>query len=220
MKKILVGLMLITAMLLTACKEPTNEEIFYQMQKSLNNMASYTCTAHITITGNKKPEYHVAKHVFKKPNKYIIEILEPEGTKGKITIFDGDQAWLYHPQIDQTNIIRNFKDSLDETMFIGYFLRIFLTTEKSQIKSESIDGNEYLVLTAQIPGNNRYRAKEKLWISKKNFIPYQLMIYDKDGKETVRVKYTDFKYDEKINDDKFNIEVYRSSSREEDKKGL
>jgi len=217
MKKILVGFMLIATMALTACQEPTNEEIFYEMQKSLNNMDAYTCIANITITGNKKPESHVAKHIFKNPNKYILEILEPEETKGKITIFDGDQAWLYHPQIDQTNIIRNFKDSLDETMFIGYFLRIFLTTEKSLINSEVIDGNDYLVLTAQIPGNNRYRSKEKLWINKKTFIPYQLMVYDKDGKETVRVTYTDFEYDEKVKDEKFNIEVYKSTLEDKGK---
>jgi len=207
MKKYLVGFFALLIFLVPACEKPTDEEMFYEIQKSLNNIDSYRCIADITIVGNKGDTYYKAKHIFKKPNKYIIEIIQPEEKNGYITIYDGRQAWLYHPGIEESFLIKDYQISLEKEMFVGYFLRNLITSESINIESESIDNDNYLVLSSEIPGNNRYRNFEKLWINKKSFLPYRLLILDRDGNIAIDIKYTEFNYDIKIEEDKFDIKT-------------
>ena len=56
-----------------------------------------------------------------------------------------------------------------------------------------------------VPGNNRYRVYEKLWINKSTHLPYKLIIYDDKEKQTVKVKYKDVKYNVDIKSDTFKI---------------
>ncbi|EOC99531.1 LolA family protein [Caldisalinibacter kiritimatiensis] len=207
MRKILVGLMIFTILLTVACEEPTDEEIFYKMQKKLSKMESYSTIANITVVGNKSEKTYKLRHIFKRPNRYIIQVIEPEESGGCITVYDGKQAWIYHPQINQSMLIKDFKGSAEQNIFIGYFLKLFVTNEDIRISAENIKDAQYLTLTADIPGNNKYRYKEKLWVDKETFTPYQLIIYDKDGKASVKVKYSNFKHNVDIKDEEFNIEA-------------
>ncbi len=206
--KVLVGLLiLLITISFTGCKEPTNEEIYYEAQKHFINLDSYQCVANIKISNKELLSSYKAKHIYKKPDKYYIEMLGPEESSGCTTIYNGNQAWLYHPQINQSFFIKNFNDSIEESMFLGYFLKISLTGEYNEISSETINGQDYLAVTVEIPGNNTFRQSEKIWINKNGLIPYKLVIYDHKGNCTVEVTYADFKYNEKIADEKFALNI-------------
>ncbi|KNF09185.1 hypothetical protein CLPU_4c02310 [Gottschalkia purinilytica] len=207
MRKLLVGFISILLVFFTGCSEPTDEESLYDIQKTLNQIEDYSCVAEISIKGNKKPEKYKVKHTFKKPNKYISEILEPKNNKGNMTIYNGKQAYLYSPQINQLTILKDYKQLQDEMLFIGYFLRILITTENPQIMSDTLDEKEYMTVKAEIPGNNMYRKYEQIWIDKKTHLPYKLIIVDDKGETLVEVKYSEVKYNIGINDDKFNMEL-------------
>lgn len=201
----IVLLLLSSILFLTACSEMTDEEIFYEIQKKYNRMESYSCFAKIIINGGKEPKAYKAKQVFKRPNKYIIQMIEPEESKGITTVYNGEQAWIYHPQIDQSILIRDYKDSPDENMFVGYFLKNLNTTEMVNLESEKIDDSDYLIITTMIPGNNKYRMYQKLWVDKKTYLPYKLYVLDKDEKITVEIYYSDFLYNLDIKDEKFEV---------------
>ena len=203
MKKYLVGTLIILTLLLVGCKEPTNDEIFYEIQKNFYSMNSYQCNAHIIIKESNTPQSYSAKHIYKKPDKYLIEILQPEESKGFVTAFDGSGGWLYHPGIKEKLTIKNFKGSQEESMFIGYFLKVAVTGEDVKLSNEVIDNNDYLVVKGKIPGNHSYRSYAKLWIDKGNHIPYKLIVYDKEDKESIEVIYSNFKYNVDIDDDVF-----------------
>lgn len=189
------------------CSKPSEEDVFYEAQKLFNKMDTYRCIADVTVKGNKDAESYRAKHVFKKPNKYVIEILEPSDNKGNIVLHDGQQTWLYNKQIDESFIIKDFEQSLDKSLFVGYFLKNILSNEDIKMNFEDIDGKRYLVLEVEIPGNNKYRNKERLWINSENYHPYKLKILDKDGELSIEVIYTEFKANIKVYDEDFNIKT-------------
>jgi len=211
MKRSLVGYCLfsfiVIAVLLQGCSKPTDEEIYYEMQKTLSKVESYRCIADITIIGNKAPSSYKAKHIFKSPNKYIIEILEPKDNKGNITLYDGNLAWLYSPHAEHSFILKDYQQSKEDYLFVGYFLRNFITTETAQVSFDKIGEEEFFVLTTEIPSSHKYRKYEKLWINKKNFIPYKLVVFDNNDNISAEVIYSEFKYDIDIPDDKFNIKT-------------
>jgi len=209
MKRILVVLLIITiSTLVFGCnKELTDEEIYYEMQKKLSNVESYKCIADTIVIGNKAPVSYKAKHIFLSPNKYIIEILEPQENKGNITLYDGTQAWLYNPNIEESFLIKDYKQTDDGYLFLGYFLKNFITSEETEVSTDKIEEDEYIVLTAEIPGNHKYRELGKLWISKKGFIPYKLIVFSNNNNISAEVIYSEFEYNIEIDEEQFNIKT-------------
>ncbi len=204
MRKIIVGFMILSFLFIISCEKPTNEEVFYEMQKELNEMEGYECVTNIKIRSNKGFSSYKAKHIFKNPNKYLIEYLEPRESRGYITLYNGEQAWLYNPHVQHSVMLKYDKNNdVNKNMFIGYFLRNFYTSETSILQSEAIGDDEYLVLVTEIRGNNKYRAKEKLWINKKNSIPRKLLVLDSDNNINVEIVYEKFKYNADLNEEIF-----------------
>ncbi|MGO3167830.1 LolA family protein [Senegalia sp. (in: firmicutes)] len=192
MKKIFVVIVLIS-LLTIACKDknPTDEELFNELQKTINNIENYSCDVSMIIHGNKKPEKYLAKYFFLKPNKYKVQYMD-----GKQDIyFDGKKTFFIYPNIDKIKIIQNKKETKEDTsFFLGYFLERIQTSEEMQITSE----DDYLIIKMNLPGNNTSRKEQKIWFSKENFKPLKMTIIDSEGKETIEIKYTNLNYDIKL----------------------
>lgn len=196
---------ILTILLSFGCSPKTNEEILYQAQKHITNIQSYSCTARTKIHGNKEPQTYVMKQWFKAPNKYRIEIIEPEELKGKTTIYNGEKAFLSHPRIGQEWVLDSFRNSLEKKMFLGYFINNFLNTEDTKVDKEVIKGKEYILLTSFIPGNNPHFFKEQLWFDIEDYYPYRLQIINSKDEIVVDVQYYNVKINDKIEDDVFTI---------------
>lgn len=206
MKRVLlITFLIFTLFSLNGCREKTKEEEFNDIQKTFNSISNYTSTAKIKITGNKSPESFKVQHIFEKPDKYISEILEPKDNSGNKTIYNANRAYLYNKKVDQYTTLKEVKFPDDKILFVGYFLRNLSNVEELEITREIEGKVEYIVISIDIPGNNMYRAYEKLWIDKSTHLPHKLVIYDDKNKEVVNVEYSDVKYNTDIEKEIFNI---------------
>lgn len=196
---------LIIVLLLAGCSEKTDEEIFYDAQKKIVSIETYICTADITIYGNKSPQEYTVKQWFKAPDKCRIEIQGPDSIKGKTTIYNGKRAWISNPQIGQEWLMEKFSTSMEQKMFLGYFINNFLNTENPTIKRKSIKDKDYIIMETEIPGNHPYFNKEKLWFDVKKYYPYRLKVFDVEDNPRIDVKFLNFSYNESIDDKVFNI---------------
>jgi outer membrane lipoprotein-sorting protein len=193
-------------LLFAGCSEKTDEELFYEAQKKIVSLDTYTCTANITVYGNKNPQKYTARHWFAAPDKYRIEIENPESLKGKTTIYNGKRAWICHPRIGQDWLMENFSSSREQKIFIGYFIHNFINTETAKVNRKIIDDKEYILLQTDIPGNHPYFNKEILWFDIKKYYPVMLQVLDVNNKVRIDVKYLNFRYNEDIDDKIFTIE--------------
>ena len=206
MKRVLlITFFIVTIIFLCSCREKTKEEEFNDIQKTFSEINNYTSVAEIEVTGNKSTKYFKVNHLFEKPDKYVTEILEPKENIGNKTIYNGSKAYLYNKQAGQYKILKQVKASEDKMLFLGYFLNNLSSVGHLDISRETIDKVDYIVIGIDLPGNNRYRTYEKLWIDKKTHLPYKLIIYDDKDKETVKIKYKDVKYNIDIKSDTFKI---------------
>lgn len=196
---------LIIVLLLAGCSEKTDEEIFYDAQKKIVSIETYICTADITVYGNKSPQEYTVKQWFKAPDKCRIEIQGPDRIKGKTTIYNGKRAWISNPQIGQEWLMEKFSASMEQKMFLGYFINNFLNTENPTIKRKSIKDKDYIIMETEIPGNHPYFNKEKLWFDVKEYYPYRLKVFDVEDNPRIDVKFLNFSYNESIDDKVFNI---------------
>ncbi|MFZ5969466.1 MAG: LolA family protein [Bacillota bacterium] len=198
---------LIFLMVFVGCSPKNDEELFYESQKLLSNIESYSCEAEITVVGNKKPETYIMKQWFKKPNLYRLEITSPEELKDKTTVSDGSKAWIYHPRINQTWLLENFDRTDEQSMFLGYFIKNYISSEQVEISKKKTEEREYLVIDTDIPGNHLYFSKERLWLEIDHYKPFKLQVFDAQDNMRIEVKYLDFQYNPKLPEDIFNIQM-------------
>ncbi len=199
---IVLGLLL-TIIGCSSKKDQTDQDIFYECQKILNKIETYSCEVEITCMGNKKPKKYLMKQWFKKPNKYKLQVISPENLKGKTTISNGEKAWICHPAINQTWIMQNFTNSEEQNMFLGYFIKNCLSSEKMDMHKKKIGSKKYLVIDTSIPGNHVYFNQEKLWIDTENMQPFLLQVFDGEGKMRIEVRYNQFQYNPKLKEEMF-----------------
>lgn len=204
MKQIkLLLLICFLAAVIVGCKQPTDKELYYRVQKRLGELESYSCNAIIYVHSDNVENKYVFQQYFKFPNSYRLEVTSPENLKGNLTISNGKKAWILHPAINQVWKLESFEQSQEQLMFIGYFMQNFYNTEDSVISSEKLDNRHYIVIETPIPGGNQYFDKQKLWVDSKNLEPYQMHITDEKGIVRFRVYYEDFEFNPRLEDELF-----------------
>lgn len=184
----------------SAAKKPED------VQKFLMKLKSYKCDVIYAVTNNKSTNVYRAKHFYKAPDKYRIEITEPVDLKGQITIFNKDKAYIYHPQINTYLTTESFKGSMVQSSFVGAFAEYFKDKGGARFKLESLKGVQCYMLQVPIDSDNRYRVVEKIWINAENALPVKAEILDKDNNVSAQVLYENFESNPELEDSLFEIQ--------------
>lgn len=199
-------LLLFCILILVGCSPKTDEELYYQVQKKLNDIDSYYCQVEIKSIGNKEPQLYTMEQWFEKPDKYKLRIILPDNIKGKTTVSKGNKALIYNPNIEQTWIMEDFRNSEEQNMFLGYFIKNVLNSEDVTLRGETKDDGDYLIITTDIPGNHGYYHREQLYINTKTMKPYLLQVYDAKDQLRIEVKYMEFKYNPSLEKSTFYLD--------------
>jgi len=196
---IFILLMFFMASLISGCKKTGGSDIS-KVHKMLSELHTYTATAEIIVRGNKLVGSYVVKQYFKYPDRYRLEVLSPEDKKGKTTLYDGSKIWIYHPGINQTYTMEDFKEVEETGMFPGYFARNLFSSEEAQYEVKKEGSLELIVIRVEVPGGNNYRKSQVLYIDREKNIPVKMEILDSSGNIAVTVHYREFIYNHKIDE--------------------
>jgi len=209
MRKAILFLVICISLVCVGCeKKQANKEVstMEKIQQQLLNMQNYVCVATVEHISNKSTKTYEMKQFCKKTGEYRLEMLEPESVKGIITTYDGKTICQYNPRVSG-EIKKDIESSayIDE-MFLGAFIKNYLQSEETAVATLKFDSSKCTVLEAVIPGEHKYLATEKLWVDNELLTPKQLIIYDTEQKERVKVTYNEFKYNAQLEDKIFSIE--------------
>jgi outer membrane lipoprotein-sorting protein len=175
------------------------------IQKFIMKLKSYQCDVIYAVTNNKSTNVYRAKHFYKAPDKYRIEIVEPGELKGQTTIYNKDKAYIYHPQINTYLTTENFMNSMERSSFVGAFVEHFKDIGGARFKLERLNNVQCYVLQVPLDTDNRYRVVEKIWINAESALPVKAEILDKDNNVNAQILYENFKLNSKLEDSLFEI---------------
>lgn len=185
---ILVILITIFAIVIGCQKrESTKEEIYKEFQKKIVTMSSYKCIAEVEAIGNKSTHNYVFIHNYIKSDYYKLEVLEPQNLKGKTMEYKGDKVIITNPDIKDKIELPNTNDNR-QYYFVGDFIKNYLQNEDVNIKLS----NNSLVLETIIPGDNKYFAKQILYVNKESKNPEKMEILNSEEKVNFTVNYKNF----------------------------
>lgn len=189
-----VIMVIISLMMLASCRKSTEEDLSKKFQEKIDNISNYSCIATIIVNSNEKSSTYVVEEMFIKPDKFNIKIIEPKESEGCTITYEGNKVFLEHPMIEQSLSITDIK-TLNKNIFIGEFFESIKTAQQYTVEVESIEDEEYLIFKLELLEKNKYRKNQKVWIKKKDFVPYKTNILDGDDNVSLEIYYQDFNYD-------------------------
>lgn len=204
MKKALVIFMAVMCTLFTACfggKSTPMEKI----QKRLNEMEGYKCTAALTRITNKGETVYSIEQYCKMSGEYKLVITEPDKLKGNYTVYDGSKICQYSASAGGKVIADAPEAQARNELFLSCFVKNYMQSEEVSVDVAVMDEGKCTVLEASIPGGNKFTASEKLWIDNETLDPVRLTIYDTDGKERYIIDYKSFEYNCDFEEGTFDI---------------
>lgn len=203
----LLLIFLIAAALLSACA-PKAQKKPEDVQKFLMNLRSYKCDVVLAVTNNRSTNVYKQTHLYKYPDKYRIEMIEPNDLKGQTTIYNGEKAYIFHPQLNTYLETQNFSSTAAYSSFIGSFVEQFKNNGGARFNMEEFRDRPCFVLELPLEGKNSYRAVEKIWIDGESILPVKAEILDKDKNVSVQVLYENFEANPKLEENLFSTEKH------------
>ncbi|MDD4707923.1 MAG: hypothetical protein WCS98_06350 [Bacillota bacterium] len=204
-------LLLILVPACQGCSLHSEEKTYKAIHQKLTGLETYSCIAQIYVKGNKEPGQFKTKQWFCMPDKYRLEVLEPQAMQGKTTVYDGSRLWVYYPYIDQVLLLEDIQSSEDENLFLGFFLRDMLETERIHYRFEEWNGVAVMVIELPVPGGSKYRSTQILIVDRKGLRPLVLEMYDINGAVNARMEFSDFQFNPELDSDFFNSDKIETS---------
>lgn len=198
---------LIVSIALSGCSGKTAKKP-EDVQKLLMKLKSYRCDVVLAVNNNKSTNVYKAKQMYKYPDKYRIEIVDPSELKGQITIYNNDKAYIYHPQINTHLVTQNFNNTVQYSSFVGAFIEAFKDNGGASFTMESFQDKQCYVLELPIEDGGPYRVRERIWIDAANIVPVKAEILDKNNQMSAQVLYENFEVNPKLEDELFQIQEH------------
>ncbi len=160
------------------CNKMTEQAQMTEMekiQKQLNEMENYQCSATMERFSNKGNNTYETNQYFKSTGEYRLELTAPETVAGNYTVFDGEKICQFNPRVS-SKIVKQVPESQQRNeLFLGQFLKNYMQSEGVIVEAAALDESRCTVLEAVIPGGNEYTATEKLWVDNETLKPVQFM---------------------------------------------
>lgn len=187
-------LFLVTSCVFVSCvgcqgKESTKEEIYEKFQEYVSKVESYTCTAEVKVVGNKDESSYTMKQSYKKPDNYKLEMVNPKDLKGQTIEYKDGKVFVKNSKINDSIELQNISEN-SQYFFVGDFISNYLQNEDIVMNLS----DNYLELEAQIPGDDRYFNKQRLYVNLEDKTPNKMEIIDQEGNVRFTVNYKNFKY--------------------------
>lgn len=189
-KKLLLILMvcipfisIILVILFRATAEPTNEEII----KSLKEIKCYSTRVEYIIKNTRGEEREETTQYYSKDIGGRIDFGEDRSKiykDNKVIVKDGISNKEY--------TMENDMDEIHSLAFLNKLLSYPIDENVIKEGQEEWGDTAYIEFTCEVFLKNDHLDKVKIFIDKQEKTPIGAIIYDKDGKDRIRIVYRDF----------------------------
>jgi hypothetical protein len=179
--------------LIRLTSEPSNEEII----DNLKNIKNYTTKVDYLIINSRGEEREETIHYFSKDFGGRIDFGED-----RIKIYKDDKILINDNVSNKEYEIEEDMDKFHSIAFMYKLLESPIIDGEIKEGQEEWGEREYIEFTSELFLNNEHLDKVRVFIDKNEEVPIGAIIYDKGGKDKVRIVYKEFK---KLKDKEKNI---------------
>ena len=174
---------------------PNNEEII----RDLKNIKCYETKVEYIVKNSKGEEREDTVQYYSKDEGVRVEFDD-----NKIKLYKSDGIHVKDNSSTGEYVIESDMDILHSMAFINKILSYPLKSDSIKEGQEEWGDKIYIQVDTELFLNNEHFNSARIFINKKTKTPIGIIIYDKDGNDSVRIIYEDFKIVKEIDENLFN----------------
>ena len=201
-KKIIITLLLIIpfisiflVVIFRGIISPNNEEII----RELKNIKYYETKVEYIVKNSKGEEREDTVQYYSKDKGVRVEF-----KNDKIKLYKEDGIHVKDNSSTGEYVIESDMDILHSMAFMNKILSYPLKSDSIKEGQEEWGDTIYIQVDTELFLNNEHFNSARIFINKKTKTPIGIVIYDKDGNDSVRIIYEDFKIVKEIDENLFN----------------
>ena len=201
-KKIIITLLLIVpfisiflVVIFRGVLSPNNEEII----RDLKNIKCYETKVEYIVKNSKGEEREDTVQYYSKDEGVRVEFDD-----NKIKLYKSDGIHVKDNSSTGEYVIESDMDILHSMAFINKILSYPLKSDSIKEGQEEWGDKIYIQVDTELFLNNEHFNSARIFINKKTKTPIGIIIYDKDGNDSVRIIYEDFKIVKESDENLFN----------------
>ena len=201
-KKIIITLLLIVpfisiflVVIFRGVLSPNNEEII----RDLKNIKCYETKVEYIVKNSKGEEREDTVQYYSKDEGVRVEFDD-----NKIKLYKSDGIHVKDNSSTGEYVIESDMDILHSMAFMNKILSYPLKSNSIKEGQEEWGDKIYMQVDTELFLNNEHFNSARIFINKKTKVPIGIIIYDKDGNDSVRIIYEDFKIVKEIDENLFN----------------
>ncbi len=188
--------------LMTDSEAGIYEKIHHYYQK----MASYSARLRMRVYGNKTENIYEVEQYVKGSDKSLLRITAPEDIAGVETVTNGENMVVRKGKADAHALVLSAQKELD-ICFLGTFLRYYYHSEETAVSvSSSGDSGGTTLLETNLPQVEEGKCRATLLVDNKTLAPKSITVYDAGGNIKLLAEFTEFVYNDAIDDIIFEME--------------
>lgn len=168
--------------------------------KYIRNLDSYVCNVNISIKNDKQIIPYSGKQSYDKVYGCRFDLGD-----SRVYIYKDDNLFVKDLKSNSIYNTQKDSDSIFKLSFVAYYITLLYTDENIKSSFKSLNGEEYQIVHLDIPGNNKNVSSANLYIRISDEVPQYLYIYNSNGKEDIKVEYSAFQPNIKLNQQIFDI---------------
>lgn len=190
MKKVLLSVLVFSIFLVSCVKNDTNS-ILKKLDKTLDNYIGYEAKAELQFNMDKGETVYLLDEMYRQNGEIKLSILEPSENKGITIEYKDDKIFLNNASIRQSISLKGIK-GLNRSLLFG---EVFESRELiDSVREEESEEGKYYVISYTLRDNNRYNKEKIIYLDKKDFKPYKMIILDGENNPRISIEYKDFNY--------------------------
>ena len=201
-KKIIITLLLIIpfisiflVVIFRGILSPSNEDII----RDLKNIKCYETKVEYIVKNSKGEERESTVQYYSKEEGVRVEFDDD-----KVKLYKSDGIHVRDNSSTGEYVIESDMDILHSMAFMNKILSYPLKSDSIKEGQEEWGDKIYIQVDTELFLNNEHFNSARIFINKKTKTPIGTVIYDKDGNDSVRIIYEDFKIVKEVDDDLFN----------------
>lgn len=201
-KKIIITLLLIIpfvsiflVIIFRGILSPNNEEII----RNLKNIKCYETKVEYIVKNSKGEERENTVQYYSKEEGVRVEFDDD-----KVKLYKSDGIHVKDNSSTGEYVIESDMDILHSMAFMDKILSYPLKGDSIKEGQEEWGDKIYIQVDTELFLNNEHFNSARIFINKKTKTPIGIIIYDKDGNDSVRIIYEDFKVVKEVDKNLFN----------------
>ena len=148
------------------------------------NISSYEAKIEVTINSNKTTNKYVVEQYYLEPNYSKQLVKEPKSIENVEIIYNGSDLEVRNTNLGLSKIYENYNYLNENLLWLNFFI------DNYKNKGNVEENDEEIILTANI---EKYKYKEKLYISKKTSLPRKIEVLDNSNQAKIYIEYKEIK---------------------------